>query len=125
MLYSEAVADNHERRMRSRWPRWCLEGGSGGCEFCSCHLPKRAVELLQGGAIPHGLAGFASDGPDNGSQGFKGASSGVSFLGALQRLSVSEFMQKTSASGRLNSTPLWTPPEVSPPCGGGSDALIP
>lgn len=36
----------------------CLECGSGGCEFCSCHLPKRAVELLQGGAIVYGLANF-------------------------------------------------------------------
>lgn len=80
MLPSEAVMESHENRMRSRWPRWRLERGSGGCEFCSCHLPKRAVELLQGGAIPHGLAGFASDGPVNSSQGFKGVSSGVSLL---------------------------------------------
>lgn len=47
------------------------------------------------------------------------------FLGVLQSLSVSEFMQKTSAAGKLNSTPLWTLPEVSSQCGGGSDALIP
>lgn len=50
--------ESHERRMGSRWPWLCLERGSGGCEFCSCHLPKRAVELLQGGAIPCGLANF-------------------------------------------------------------------
>lgn len=47
------------------------------------------------------------------------------FPGALQSLSVSEFMQKTSAAGELSSTPLWTLPEVSPPRRGGSDALIP
>lgn len=38
-------------------------------------------------------------------------SSGVSLLWGLQSLSVSEFMQKTSAWQWLNSTPLWTLPE--------------
>lgn len=126
MLPSEAVVESHEKRMGSRWPRRCLERGSGGCELCSCRLPKRAAELLQGGAIPHGLAGFASDRPVNSSRGFTELLlESLLFLGALQSLSVSEFMQKTSAAGELSSTPLWTLPEVSPARRGGSDALIP
>lgn len=52
------MVESHERRVGSRWPWLCLECGSGGREFCSCHLPKRAVELLQGGAISYGLANF-------------------------------------------------------------------
>lgn len=58
MLPSEAVMESHERRMGSRWPWLCLECGSGGYEFYSCHLPKRAVESLQGGTVPYGLANF-------------------------------------------------------------------
>lgn len=58
MLLPEAVMESHERRMGSRWPWLCPECGSGSCEFCSCHLPKRAVELLQRGAISYGLASF-------------------------------------------------------------------
>lgn len=43
----EAVMDSHDRQVGSRWPSLGPACGSGGCEFCPRHLPKRAVDLVQ------------------------------------------------------------------------------
>lgn len=46
------------RKVGSRWPWLGLACGGGGHELCPHRLPKRAAELLQGGATACGLADF-------------------------------------------------------------------
>lgn len=87
-LLSEAMMKSHKRRTGHRWPWLCLKRGSGGCEFCPCHLLKRAVELLKESPYPMAWpTSFRWTYRD--SQGLRELSlESLFFPGALQSLSV-------------------------------------
>lgn len=104
MLPPEAVMESHDRQVGSRRPWLGSAYGSGGCEFCPCHLSKRAVDLVQGDAISCGLADFILSELSWLSRPYRASLEFRFCLGALQRLS--EFVRKSSAAGKLNSTPL-------------------
>lgn len=97
--------ESHDRQVGSVWPWLGPACGSGGCEFCPCYLPKRAVDLLQGDTISCGLANFILSYLSWLSRPLESLLwSFTSVWGALQ--SLSEFVWKSSVAGKLNSTPL-------------------